>query len=118
MRKPDSNAVSAILKGDLAEYALAYMLPFVAGAALLRPDRMSMFVAVGIVSLNNLLIHTPKLADASAKAVPWLFVSTADHLEHHKRLTTHYAAPTVSIDRLLECVFGKPESWGKEFKEA
>jgi len=107
-----ANAVS------LAEYAIAYMLPFVAGAALLRPDRLSMFVAVGIVSLNNLLIHTPKLADASAQLVPWLFVSTADHLEHHKRLTSHYAAPTISIDRLLACAFGKPASWNAEFDAA
>jgi len=107
-----ANAVS------LAEYALAYMLPFVAGASLLRPDRMSMFLAVGVVSLNNLLIHTPKLADASAALVPWLFVSTADHLEHHKRLTSNYAAPTFSVDRLLACVFGKPASWNAEFDSA
>ena len=40
------------------------------GAALLRPDRLSLFIAVGFVSLNNLLIHTPKLADASAELVP------------------------------------------------
>mmetsp|Transcript_11973 Transcript_11973/g.38063 ORF Transcript_11973/g.38063 Transcript_11973/m.38063 type:complete len:296 (+) Transcript_11973:92-979(+) len=107
-----ANAVS------LAEYALAYMLPFVVGAQLLRPDRMSMFLAVGVVSLNNLLIHTPKLADASARLVPWLFVSTADHLEHHRRLTSHYAAPTISIDRLLACCFGKPASWNAEFDAA
>ena len=49
---------------------------YTTGAALLRPDRLSMFLAVAVVSLNNLLIHTPKLADASAKLVPWLFVST------------------------------------------
>merc|ERR1719235_3013580 len=107
-----ANAVS------LAEYALAYMLPFVVGAQLLRPDRMSMFLAVGVVSLNNLLIHTPKLADASARLVPWLFVSTADHLEHHRRLTKHYAAPTVSVDRLLASVVGKPASWNSKFDAA
>jgi len=107
-----ANAVS------LAEYALAYMLPFIVGAKLLLPDRLSMFVAVGIVSLNNLLIHTPALADASARLVPWLFVSTADHLEHHKRLTSNYAAPTISVDRLLACVFGRPQSWNAKFDAA
>jgi sterol desaturase/sphingolipid hydroxylase (fatty acid hydroxylase superfamily) len=107
-----ANAVS------LAEYAIAYMAPFVAGAALLRPDRLSMFLAVAVVSLNNLLIHTPKLADASAKLVPWLFVSTADHLEHHKRLTAHYAAPTFSVDRILAYFVGQPESWGSKFDAA
>ncbi|GMH52268.1 hypothetical protein TL16_g01195 [Triparma laevis f. inornata] len=105
-----ANAVS------LAEYALAYMLPFIVGAWLLRPDRMSMFIAVGVVSLNNLLIHTPILADASANLVPWLFVSTADHLEHHRRLTSHYAAPTISIDRLLAFFVGKPTNWNAEFE--
>ena len=107
-----ANAVS------LAEYALAYMCPFIAGAWLLRPDRMSMFFAVGIVSLTNLLIHTPYLADASASLVPALFVSTADHLDHHKRLTTHYAAPTLSVDRVLAWCVGKPASWNKEFDAA
>jgi hypothetical protein len=85
--------------------------------AQLRPDRWSLFVGVGIISFNNLLIHTPSIADLSARLVPWWGVSTADHLEHHKRLTTHYAAPTVSIDRLLACVFGEPASYGKEFKD-
>ena len=50
--------------------------------------------------------------------VPWLFVSTADHLEHHKRLTAHYAAPTFSIDRILACVFGKPADWDSKFESA
>jgi sterol desaturase/sphingolipid hydroxylase (fatty acid hydroxylase superfamily) len=107
-----ANAVS------LAEYIIAYMLPFVAGCAILRPDRFSVFVAVSIISFNSLLIHTPSLADASAKAVPWLFVSTADHLEHHRRLTKHYAAPTVSVDRVLASIVGKPASWNKNFDAA
>jgi sterol desaturase/sphingolipid hydroxylase (fatty acid hydroxylase superfamily) len=107
-----ANAVS------LAEYAIAYMLPFVTGSALLRPDRFSLFFAVGVISLNSLLIHTPSLADASARAVPWLFVSTADHLEHHRRLTKHYAAPTVSVDRVLACFFGKPTTWNSKFEAA
>jgi len=106
-----ANAVSIV------EYFLAYMLPFVVGSAIVRPDRLSLFVGVGIISVNNLLIHTPGLSALSARLVPWWGVSTADHLEHHQRLTTHWAAPTISIDRLLACVVGKPASWGKEFKE-
>jgi sterol desaturase/sphingolipid hydroxylase (fatty acid hydroxylase superfamily) len=104
-----ANAVS------LAEYTIAYMLPFIAGAWLLRPDRVSMFVGVGIISLNNLLIHTPRLEHLSMSLVPWWAVSTADHLDHHKRLTTHWAAPTISIDKLLACVVGHPDSYGKKF---
>ena len=94
-----ANAVS------LAEYAVAYMMPFIVGSAVLGPDRVSMFIAVCIISLNNLLIHTPALADLSANLLPWVFVSTADHIEHHRRLTCHYAAPTISIDRLLSAVY-------------
>ena len=93
-----ANAVS------IYEYAIAYMLPFIAGSAVLGPDRGSMAISVCIISLNNLLIHTPALADLSAELVPWFFVSTADHIEHHRRLTTNYAAPTISIDRLLAAV--------------
>ena len=32
-----------------------------ARCAQLRPDRFSLFIAVGIISLNNLLIHMPAL---------------------------------------------------------
>jgi len=106
-----ANAVS------LAEYTIAYMAPFVLGSAVLRPDRCSLFIAVGIISLNNLLIHTPFLADLSERYVPWLGVSTADHLEHHRRLTTFYAAPTISVDRILMLLFGKPKSWNSDFDD-
>ena len=102
----------------LVEYAIAYMLPFIVGSFILRPDRCSIFIAIGIISLANLLIHTPGLTGLSQRLVPWWGVSTADHIEHHRRLTMHYGAPTISIDRLLACVVGKPAGWGKEFKEA
>ena len=39
------------------------------------------------------------------------------HLEHHRKLTTHWAAPTISIDRLIEYFVGTPGSYGKEFKD-
>ena len=73
--------------------------------------------SIAIVSLTNLLIHTPGLERVSAH-VPWWAVSTADHIEHHRKLTKFYGAPTLSVDRLLACVVGKPDSWGKEFKDA
>ena len=57
-----------------SQYTIAYMAPFVLGSAVLRPDRCSLFIAVGIISLNNLLIHTPFLADLSERYVPWLGV--------------------------------------------
>jgi hypothetical protein len=39
-------------------------------------------------------------------------------LEHHRRLTKHYAAPTVSVDRVLACFFGKPTTWNSKFEAA
>lgn len=98
-----ANAVS------LTEYCLAYMCPFIAGCSLLRPDGPALFVAVAVVSMNNLLIHTPAL-EAMSRRLPPIFVSTADHLDHHRRLTTHYAAPTISIDRILKHFVGEPSN--------
>jgi sterol desaturase/sphingolipid hydroxylase (fatty acid hydroxylase superfamily) len=86
----------------VVEYGVAYMLPFVAGIFFFRPDRLALLRAVSIVSLNNILIHTPPLADPAAKYLPWFFVGTDDHLEHHARLTTKYAAPTLCLDRIIE----------------
>ena len=65
-----------------------------AGLALLR--------AVSLISFNNILIHTPPLATPAARWLPWIFVGTHDHLEHHARLTTKYAAPTLCLDRIIE----------------
>lgn len=86
---------------SLAEYAAAYMLPIVSGIALAGPDRLALVRAVKVISCLNLLIHTPSLARWSEEWLPWFLVGTHDHLEHHKRLTTLYAAPTFCVDRIV-----------------
>mmetsp|Transcript_33506 Transcript_33506/g.70510 ORF Transcript_33506/g.70510 Transcript_33506/m.70510 type:complete len:255 (+) Transcript_33506:140-904(+) len=113
-----ANAVSFV------EYLIAYILPFVLAALLFRPDGPALFATVCIVSLNNLLIHTPSLEDLSQSLVPWFAVSTTDHLEHHRRLTKNYAAPTLNIDAMLRkfatvdsavaSVFGRPQDSAAE----
>ena len=50
-----ANAVSVV------EYAYAYMLPFVVGCAVCAPDERALLTAVAVISVNNLLIHTPAL---------------------------------------------------------
>jgi len=90
-----SNAVS------LTEYAIAYMLPFVVGCVVCRPDALALYAAVSLISANNLLIHTPRLEALAAALLPSVFVSTGGHLEHHRKLTKNYAAPTLNLDRLL-----------------
>eukprot|EP00966_Prymnesium_polylepis_P051693 1196877-Prymnesium_polylepis.1 len=88
------------------EYGIAYMLPFIAGCTVFRPDGRALFAAVALISLNNILIHTPGLEALSRRVLPWWAVSTSDHIDHHRRLTTNYAAPTVSIDKLLAAALG------------
>lgn len=87
---------------SLAEYAIAYMLPIVLGIVVAAPDRLALVRAVNVISVLNLLIHTPRLAAFSERYLPWFLVGTHDHLEHHKRLTTLYAAPTLCVDRIVE----------------
>lgn len=91
-----ANAVSAV------EYLTAYVIPFAVGALVMHPTNDEMSAAVGIVSVANLLIHTPRLEQLSERLVWGPFVSTHDHIEHHKRLTTNYAAPVVKWDWIFE----------------
>jgi sterol desaturase/sphingolipid hydroxylase (fatty acid hydroxylase superfamily) len=94
---PPSSA-NAVTPG---EYVIAYVLPFVL-PVLLRPTATSSLkIAMGIISLANLLVHTPKLEALSTKWVPSFLVSTNDHLEHHRKLNSHYASPTVNVDNIL-----------------
>jgi sterol desaturase/sphingolipid hydroxylase (fatty acid hydroxylase superfamily) len=74
------------------------MVPFTIAMPFVRPDAVSIQLSVGIVSVSNLLIHTPKVAEISEKFMPEWLVSTDDHLEHHRKLNCKYAAPTFNID--------------------
>jgi sterol desaturase/sphingolipid hydroxylase (fatty acid hydroxylase superfamily) len=91
-----ANAVSAV------EYIVAYILPFTVAMPFVRPDTVSLRFAVGIVSVTNLMIHTPKLSTISEKFMPEWLVSTNDHLEHHRKLNTKYAAPTFNVDYFVD----------------
>merc|ERR1711907_861345 len=97
-----ANAVSSV------EYITAYILPFILPMPWLMPDTFSLQAAVAIVSVTNVLVHTPKLSDLSERYLPEFLVSTSDHLEHHRKLNTKYAAPTFNIDYLIHLVDGKP----------
>ncbi|KAL7566592.1 hypothetical protein ACA910_003493 [Epithemia clementina (nom. ined.)] len=93
------------------EYLLVYITPFAVACLLFRPTEVQLKVAVYIVSMCNLVLHTPKLEDWSTKYVPWWLVTTQNHLEHHRKLTVHYAAPVFHMDRLLEALMVATESW-------
>ena len=83
----------------VAEYALAYVLPFVVAGGLVRPTLHELKLAVGFISVCNLLVHTPCLQGVPGP--PW-WVMPHDHLEHHRKVTAHYASPTVNIDWFVE----------------
>ncbi|EOD15232.1 hypothetical protein EMIHUDRAFT_245919 [Emiliania huxleyi CCMP1516] len=93
-------AASAVTQ---VEYMFAYLIPFIIAGVLMQPVPMETIAVAGLAigHINN-LIHTPWLESLSHRVVPWIGVSTADHFDHHRKLTTNYAAPTINVDRLLK----------------
>jgi sterol desaturase/sphingolipid hydroxylase (fatty acid hydroxylase superfamily) len=93
---------SAAMAVGVAEFLLAYMAPIVIGASLMPVDRTSTIIVSLLTGVPNVLIHTPWMV---GKTMPsWLFVTADDHFRHHRKLTTDYAAPLLSFDR----IFGYP----------
>lgn len=90
-----ANAVSSL------EYVFAYIVPFVIAVPFTQPDPLSLQLSVAIISIANVLLHTPKLIGISERALPGCLVSTSDHLEHHRKLNTNYAAPTFNLDYFI-----------------
>lgn len=85
----NGNAVSII------EYNIAYVLPFLIGAILLKPNGITFQIAIGIISIFNSFVHCGPLRNI--KSWP-IFVVPNDHLIHHEKLTEKYASPTINID--------------------
>ena len=48
------NAVS------MTEYNIAYVLPFIIGAILTKPNELTFKLAIGIISFLNSLVHSGK----------------------------------------------------------
>lgn len=99
-----ANAVSIV------EYVLAYITPFAVAALLTHPTEVEMRTAVYIVSVANLLIHTPAYDPTSKYLEAVYLVSERNHTEHHRKLTKNYAAPVFSVDRILELFNGNATS--------
>jgi sterol desaturase/sphingolipid hydroxylase (fatty acid hydroxylase superfamily) len=88
-----ANAVS------VAEYCFAYMLPLVVGVVVTRADETAAYLGAAIVGIANLLIHTPWL---EKQKYYWTFVTTGDHLTHHRKTRGNYGAPVFHLDRIVE----------------
>lgn len=91
-----ANAVSPV------EYYLAYICPFLVALILLKPCELALWSSILLIGIFNLTMHTPMLEPYFDKVTPQWMAKTANHLEHHKRLNCHYAAPTFDIDYLVE----------------
>lgn len=90
-----ANAVS------IYEFLFAYLLPIIIPIICINPDNISINISIGIISFNNILIHSPIFQNIS-KYLPKIFVSTNKHLIHHKDLNKFYSAPTIDYDYLLD----------------
>lgn len=89
-----ANAVTVV------EYMVAYVLPFGGIAALVGATECETKLAVVLLSVLNLLVHTPRL-----DRVPWypaFLVSPHQHMDHHRKVTVHYASPFFNVDWLVE----------------
>lgn len=92
-----ASAVSTI------EFAIAYMFPLSMGAWFGSCDKFSALSATIIVELSNLCIHTPALEE-KLSFLPWMFVTPADHLRHHRQVQCDYSAPVFHFDRITRAM--------------
>jgi len=81
------------------EFILAYILPFVTGAFILKPTELTFLSSIGTISVFNVLIHTKELENFW-----WIpgFVAPQYHIKHHKKGNDHYAAPLIDFDFFSE----------------
>ena len=82
-----------------SEFLFAYILPFIIGAYLIRPNEITFILPIGFISLFNNIIHCKEL-----RYLPWLpfFVSPNMHIKHHEIRNKHFSAPILILDYLIE----------------
>lgn len=96
--KPISSNGNAV---SMTEYNIAYVLPFIIGAILIKPNELTFKLTIGIISFLNSLVHSGKLKHLR---YPSLFVTPRDHLTHHEKLDTKYASPILNVDNVVNRV--------------
>lgn len=87
----NGNAVS------VHEYNIAYVIPFLLGAYLFKPNGITFQLAIATISFLNSFVHCPQLKNIRLPRLPFLVVPN-DHLIHHEKLTTKYASPLLNVD--------------------
>lgn len=81
------------------EFTFAYVMPFILGAAIVSPNVQNFKMAIGVISLLNLTIHTEELRNIK---YPEYIVSPYKHTEHHHKTSSGendtYSAPLIDLD--------------------
>lgn len=85
----NGNAVS------ISEYNFAYVLPFIIGIILFKPNNITLNASVFTISFFNTLIHCHELSNINW---PKFLVSPFDHGVHHKNKSGTYSAPILKFD--------------------
>lgn len=85
----NGNAVS------VAEYNIAYVLPFLVGAFIFKPNDLSFRITIAIIGFLNSLIHCIPLYNLN---IGKIFITTGHHIDHHDTRDSKYAAPLFNID--------------------
>lgn len=108
----------------VGEYLVAYVIPFAVATLVGRPTVTALRIAICIQNLFNLIVHTPKFEQSISiindhedisnnktmtnttltrrrGLLSSFWVTTNDHLNHHRKLQCHYASPTFNIDNIL-----------------
>jgi len=84
-----ANAVS------ISEFLIMYTTPLLPGLILTSASEKTLIVSVGIITIKNFVIHTPKFC--IIPQIPFLNVPI-DHILHHKERTQHYSATYIDFD--------------------
>lgn len=92
------NAVS------MAEYQIAYVLPFMIGSFIVHPSPVDLQVTVFIISSLNMFIHSQELKEMKYFS---MLVSPKKHIGHHETRSGTYSAPLFDLDKILKISFLK-----------
>ena len=89
-----ANAVS------IPEFILLYMLPILTGIYLFKPTEYVIITSSMIISIGNITIHSPILANVK---YPNYLVSPKKHINHHiKDIKHNYSAPLFDFDYIVD----------------
>ena len=92
------NAVS------MAEYQIAYVLPFLIGSFIVHPSPVDLQVTVFIISSLNMFIHSQELKEMKYFS---MLVSPKKHIGHHETRSGTYSAPLLDLDKMFKISFLK-----------